>query len=85
MSFRTPKYRRHKGSGQALVQLNGKRIYLGKYGTAESREKYRKLVAEFLAGGQTAGTGRNPFATRCIPCSRAAATTCWQRAMVGTD
>ena len=52
MSFRTPKYRRHKGSGQALVQLNGERIYLGKYGTEESKEKYRRLVAEFLAGSQ---------------------------------
>ncbi len=51
MSFRTPKYRLHKGSGQALVQINGERIYLGKYGTEESKEKYRRLVAEFLAGG----------------------------------
>jgi integrase len=51
MSFRTPKYRLHKGSGQALVQINGERIYLGKYGTEESKEKYRRQVAEFLAGG----------------------------------
>jgi peroxiredoxin len=51
MSFRTPKYRLHKGSGQALVQLNGERIYLGKFNTKESKEKYRRLVAEFLASG----------------------------------
>jgi len=51
MAFRTPKYRLHKGSGQALVQINGERIYLGKYGTEESKEKYRRHVAEFLAGG----------------------------------
>jgi len=51
MSFRTPKYRLHKGSGQALVQINGERIYLGKYGSKESKGKYRKLVAEFLASG----------------------------------
>ena len=49
MSFRTPKYRLHRGSGQALVQVNGKRIYLGKYGTEESKERYRKIVAEWLA------------------------------------
>ena len=49
MSFRTPKYRLHKGSGQALVQIEGQRMYLGRYGTQESKEKYRRLVAEFLA------------------------------------
>ena len=53
MSFRTPKYRLHKGSGQALVQISGERIYLGKYDTEESKEKYRRLVAEYLAAGQS--------------------------------
>ncbi len=27
---RTPKLRLHKGSGQALVEVEGRRIYLGK-------------------------------------------------------
>jgi integrase len=49
MSSGTPKYRLHKGSGQALVQINGERIYLGKHGTEESKEKYRRFVAEYLA------------------------------------
>lgn len=52
MSFRPPKYRMHKGSGQALVQINGKRVYLGKYGSEKSQEKYHRLVAEFLAAGK---------------------------------
>lgn len=56
MSFRTPKYRLHKGSGQALVQINGERIYLGKYDTEESKEQYRRLVAEYLASGQSPKT-----------------------------
>jgi hypothetical protein len=51
MPFRTPKYRLHKGSGQALVQIKGERIYLGKYGSEESKDQYRRLVAEFFAGG----------------------------------
>jgi len=50
MSISTPKYRLHKGSGQALVQLDGRRIYLGKYGSDASKEKYRRLVAEWLTG-----------------------------------
>jgi integrase len=51
MSVRFPKYRLHKGSGQALVQVNGHRIYLGKHGSEESKEKYRRIVAEWLANG----------------------------------
>ena len=49
MSVRIPKYRHHKPSGQALVAIRGKRIYLGKFGTDESKEKYRRLIAEFVA------------------------------------
>ena len=49
MSIRLPKYRLHKGSGQALVQIEGQRIYLGVYGTKESKEKYRRMLAEWLA------------------------------------
>ncbi len=48
MSTRIPKYRLHKGSGQALVQINAQRIYLGKYGSDESKEKFQRLVAEWL-------------------------------------
>jgi integrase len=48
---RLPKYRLHKGSGQALVQINGRRIYLGVYGSDPSKERYRRLVAEWLATG----------------------------------
>ncbi len=53
MTLRVPKYRFHKGSGQALVQINGQRIYLGVHGTAESQEKYRRIVAEWLESRQT--------------------------------
>lgn len=38
-STRIPIYRHHKGSGQALVQINGRRIYLGRYGSEESKER----------------------------------------------
>jgi len=33
-SVRTPSYRRHKATGQSVVTLNGKDVYLGKYNTA---------------------------------------------------
>ena len=46
---RVPKYRRHKGSGQALVEVNGRRYYLGPYGTPKSKEQYARIVAELSA------------------------------------
>ena len=44
-----PKYRKQTGSRlpRAFVQLNGKRYYLGKYGMPESKEQYRRLIAEW--------------------------------------
>src|SRR5262245_49118799 len=45
----TPKYRRHKASGQAIVTLNGRDFYLGPYGTKASRREYDRLTAEWLA------------------------------------
>ena len=31
---RVPRYRRHKATGQAVVTIDGRDIYLGKHGTA---------------------------------------------------
>ena len=41
-----PKYRRPKGSGQAFVQVNGRRHYLGKCNTPASKERCAAFVAE---------------------------------------
>ena len=41
-----PKYRLHKPSQNAVVTINGKNIYLGRYDTPESHELYRRLIAE---------------------------------------
>ena len=43
---RMPSYRLHKSSGQARVIICGQHHYLGLYGSEESWEKYRRLVAE---------------------------------------
>src|SRR5437588_11693660 len=45
----TPKYRFHKARNCAVVTINGKDHYLGAYDSPESREKYHRLVAEWLA------------------------------------
>lgn len=41
-----PSYRLHKPSGQARTIVNGRHIYLGKFNSAESRQKYARVVAE---------------------------------------
>jgi len=50
--MRTPSYRFHKPSGQAVVTLDGHDIYLGKHDTPESRTEYDRLIAEWLANGR---------------------------------
>ena len=45
-------YRLHKASGQAFVELDGRRFYLGKYGSKASRDEYERRVAEYLANGR---------------------------------
>lgn len=63
MSARTPRipsYRRHKPSGQAVVTIAGKDHYLGPYGSAESRKKYARLIAEWSAGGSQAVREQEP-------------------------
>lgn len=42
-----PKYRLHKGSGQAVASLDGRRVYLGKHGSDESRRRYEELLEEW--------------------------------------
>lgn len=41
-----PKIRLHKRSGLALVNVGGKRIYLGPYGSAEAQDKYNAMFFE---------------------------------------
>lgn len=48
VSLRVPKYRRHKPTGQAVVTLCGRDIYLGKHGSAASREAYNRHIAEWM-------------------------------------
>lgn len=47
---RIPKYRKQTGTrpSRAFVQLNGKRYYLGKYGSPESKQCYQRMVAEWM-------------------------------------
>jgi len=48
MTVRPPKYQLHKATGQARVRINGHDIYLGKYRSPESEERYRQVIADWL-------------------------------------
>ncbi len=42
-SVSVPKYRHHKGSGQAFVQIKGRRHYLGKWDSPAEQRAIRRL------------------------------------------
>src|SRR5262245_46932147 len=54
---RVPVYRLHKQSGQAVVTLpdglgNRRDVLLGRYGTAESRQEYARVLSAWEANGR---------------------------------
>lgn len=55
LSHALPKYRKHRGSGQAVVTINGRDFYLGPHKTKASKIEYDRLIGEWLANG------RNPL------------------------
>jgi hypothetical protein len=46
---RKPAYLLHKPTGQARVRFHKRDIYLGKYGSPESRDRYDEVLAEWFA------------------------------------
>jgi hypothetical protein len=52
LATRQPSYRLHKGSGQAVVTIDGKDVYLGRYGTPESKAAYDRTIKEWLGNGR---------------------------------
>lgn len=59
---RTPSYRLHRPTGQAVVTLNGRDLYLGKHGTPQSLAEYDRVIAEWLAAGRCSAPTRTPQA-----------------------
>jgi integrase len=56
LTKKIPSYRLHRPSGRALVTLDGRDMYLGDFGTAESKAEYDRLIAEWLANGRRLAT-----------------------------
>lgn len=53
---RTPRYRLHKPTNQAVVTIAGRDHYLGKYATEQSRDEYDRLIGEWLSRGRQSGS-----------------------------
>ena len=51
-----PKLRHHKARDLAVVRLDGKDHYLGRFGSPESRAEYDRLIAEWLTSGRRSPT-----------------------------
>jgi len=60
-----PTYRLHKATGQAFVELGGRRFYLGKHGSKASRGEYERRVAEYLANGRKLPPTRTKTGISC--------------------
>ena len=60
-----PNYRHHKASGQAFVELGGRRFYLGKHGSKASREAYEQRIGEYLANGRKIAPTRSKTGITC--------------------
>lgn len=50
---RIPSYTLHRASGQAVVRLDGRDHYLGRFDSPESHARYEALVAEWLTRRQS--------------------------------
>jgi integrase len=47
-----PAYRKHRASGQGIVTIAGRTLYLGPHGTKTSRLEYDRLVGEWITAGR---------------------------------
>jgi hypothetical protein len=61
-----PSYRLHKASGQARTIVNGRHVYLGKYGSPESRQQYARILAEAALPAVARRVKKTPVASKLI-------------------
>jgi len=66
VSLRTPSYRLHKPSGQAVVTIDGHDFYLGRWNTPQSRAEYDRLIAEWLSNGRRLPSDQADLGERTI-------------------
>jgi hypothetical protein len=64
----SPKYRHYKPKDLGVVRIDGSDVYLGRYNSPESLERYHRTVAEWLAGQPlSAAPRKNPEVAAASP------------------
>lgn len=53
--MRIPSYRMHLASGQAIVTIKRRDLYLGPYNSPESKRAYNRIISEYLTVGESFG------------------------------
>ena len=59
-SRRLPKYRHYLPKNLAVVRVNGHDVYLSRYDSPESHEKYRRVLVEWMTTGTTLAAHGHP-------------------------
>jgi integrase len=59
VSPRVPSFRLHKQSGRGFVELNGRRIYLGRFADPATTQRYHQVIAEWVANGRLPVVNQN--------------------------
>ena len=59
LKHKPPSYSLHKASGQAVVKIDGRAHYLGKYGSPESHANHRRLATELAVSKSQNPTPQN--------------------------
>lgn len=62
-SAHAPSMRLHKPSGQAVVTIDGKDFYLGRYDAPDSKRKYDRMIAEWYLRGRQGPQAAAPGST----------------------
>lgn len=70
-----PPYRHHKSTGRAVVYVNRKSVFLGKYDSPESRQKYAEIISQITSGDLTAGMSSG-MSTAEKPAKRSVSSLC---------
>src|SRR5262245_11312794 len=66
-----PAYCLHSASGRAYVRIDGRRIYLGRFNTQESRDAYDRAIGEWIGKGRHSTAAVHPS---CVPGRRTVST-----------
>jgi integrase len=65
-----PKYCQDRSTNRAFVIIDGRKHYLGGYGSQESKDRYDQLIGEWIANGRRAAPSTVVGASDAAPTSR---------------